>query len=76
MSVSRYCPKCFDFLVAKVIEEGDVRTLSDCPALSRRDNKTRICDLCGLAEGIADLTGEPEWKARKTIGLSFRGSSK
>ena len=31
------------------------RVYSDYPALSRRDNKTKICPVCGIAEALEDL---------------------
>lgn len=39
------CPRCNDNM------------LSTAPALSRRDNKTRICSACGREEAVIDLGG-------------------
>ncbi len=36
------CPRC-------------KKKVNDHPAMSRRDNKTDICDSCGTAEAIFDL---------------------
>jgi len=43
----RACPRCGSAVM-------------DFPALSRTDNKTKICSPCGQIEGIEDLvTGQP-----------------
>lgn len=41
----RTCPKCG-------------RTYTAPPALSRKDNETLICPICGIAEGISSLPEE------------------
>lgn len=38
----RTCPRCKNFILGH-------------PALSRRDNATEICDICGTDEAIVDL---------------------
>lgn len=41
------------------------------PSLSRRDNKTNICSLCGILEAHEDAgfeskwVGKPYWKEKK-----------
>jgi hypothetical protein len=50
------CPRC----ITGVMPEY-------APALSRTDNKTRICSACGVLEGIEQmldcLTPQSEWSA-------------
>ena len=33
------------------------RTVTDYPAISRRDNKTEICSQCGTTEALNDFFG-------------------
>jgi uncharacterized FlgJ-related protein len=42
---SWYCPRCNEFT-------------SGHPAISRRDNKTKICSLCGQREAVFDAMHE------------------
>ena len=54
-----YCPKCYGEFRGDLLEDEVqvLRSPRGANALSRRDNKTLICRLCGLAEGFADLYG-------------------
>ena len=51
-----FCPYCTSKFRGSLVSE-DVQRLDPDKVmnpLSRRDNKTHICRLCGLAEGLAD----------------------
>jgi len=55
MRLEKQCPRCG-------------KTYSEYPALSRRDNKTDICNECGVAEAMEDAnfapaySGNPYWE--------------
>lgn len=42
--IKRICPRCKE-------------EYTDYPALSRRDNKTEICPMCGTVEALEDYFG-------------------
>ena len=55
-NIRLFCPYCTGKFRGSLAYE-DVQRLNPIVAknaLSRRDNKTHICRLCGLAEGLAD----------------------
>ena len=60
------CTSCIKLGVKypQVLEEPHVRHCS----LSRIDNKTYICNLCGNAEWVAEETGMPLGEARLATG--------
>lgn len=41
--MSRICPRCN-------------KEYTDYPSLSRRDNETEICPICGITEALEDFT--------------------
>lgn len=47
-----FCPRC------------KINPLKRCPAMSRRDNKTKICSECGTAEALEDSRLTPPWKGK------------
>lgn len=61
------CPKCKELLpdnpgLWRKMNPVEVRN-----ALSRRDNKTYICNICGNAEAMADFKGVTDQEARRIV---------
>jgi hypothetical protein len=71
----KVCPKCRELMPEwpeywQILEPVTVRN-----SLSRRDNKTYICNLCGGAEALADYAGIPDAEARSQVQpLPFGGN--
>jgi hypothetical protein len=53
------CPRCKE-------------EINGYPAISRRDDETLICEICGISESMEDMgyasyDGEPYWKGKKNV---------
>lgn len=66
--------------MSEKIEERKTRTCPRCgrsykghPALSRKDNKTLICPLCGTIEAL-EAMGLPEEEIREIAGIVERST--
>jgi hypothetical protein len=62
------CPKCQELLPDNPERWYKLNLNPARNALSRRDNKTDICDVCGYAEAFADHLGMTDKAVRENLG--------
>jgi predicted RNA-binding Zn-ribbon protein involved in translation (DUF1610 family) len=63
----KICPSCRTLLPGNPELWRELRKPLVRNSLSRRDNKTYICNNCGLAEAMADFTGISDQDARQRL---------